>query len=83
MLVLRGKCCYQRGHKSLYCGFRLATSTFVLSILDVEFISFGLGQEEILSKLLKSKLMMNRFLQKLQGEKKALVLRREAFKKRK
>ena len=36
---LRGKACYKRGHSAQYSGFQLATSTFVLSILDIDFYS--------------------------------------------
>ena len=32
-VALRSKAYYQRGHKVHYSGFKLATSTFVLSIL--------------------------------------------------
>ena len=35
MVDLRGKALYQRGYTARYCGFKLATSTVVLSILDV------------------------------------------------
>ena len=31
---LKGKARYQRGHSAQYSGFKLATSTFVLSVLD-------------------------------------------------
>ena len=34
MVVYRGKARYQRGHSAQYSGFKLATSTFVLSILE-------------------------------------------------
>ena len=35
MVDLGGNAYYQRGHSALYRGFKLATSTFVLSTLDV------------------------------------------------
>ena len=37
MVVSRGKARYQRGHSAQYNGFKLATSTFVLSILEFIF----------------------------------------------
>ena len=39
MVVLRGKAHYQRGHSAQYSGFKLATSTIVLSILKFVFIA--------------------------------------------
>mgnify|MGYP001793933925 CR=1 FL=1 len=35
MIALRGKAHYQLGHSAQYSRFKLATSTFVLSILDI------------------------------------------------
>ena len=40
MVVEMGKTRYQRGHSAHYRGFKLATSTFVLSILDVDLYSY-------------------------------------------
>ena len=39
MVDLRDKARYQRGHSAHYRNFKLATSTFVLSIIDVDFYS--------------------------------------------
>ena len=39
MVVLRGNARYQRGHRAQYSGFKLATSTFVLSILEFIFVA--------------------------------------------
>ena len=38
-VVLRGKAHYQRGYNAHYCGFKLDTKTFVLSIPDVDLYS--------------------------------------------
>ena len=39
MVVLMGKARYQRNHSAHYRGFKLATSMFVLSILDINLYS--------------------------------------------
>ena len=39
MVVSRDKARYQRGHSAQYSGFKLATCTFVLSILEFIFIA--------------------------------------------
>ena len=36
MIDLMDKAPYQRGHSAHYCGFKLATSTFVQSIFDID-----------------------------------------------
>ena len=36
MVVLRSKACYQRGPRAQYSGFKLDTSTVVLSIINDE-----------------------------------------------
>ena len=40
MVVLRNKARYQRGHSVHYRGLKLATNTYVLSVLDVNICQF-------------------------------------------
>ena len=40
MIDVMDKACYQHGHGTHFRGFNLATSTFVLSILDVDLYSY-------------------------------------------